>query len=347
MVSNGKIRYFFHSIPYTGRGKQEANTMYIVTGAAGFIGSAMVWELNQAGITDILCVDEFANSSKWKNLVKCQFTDFINKNELFIHLEGIDPQEIDAIIHLGACADTTETDMDYLLINNYVYSIELATYCEQHNIKYIYASSGATYGDGKKGFTENVAATDLVPLNQYGYSKVLFDRYMEKAQPKNQWVGMRFFNVYGPQEYHKDGMASLVYKAYHQIKDTNQLKLFRSEDDAYKDGEQMRDFVYVKDITNWIMQLIKNDSISGIFNMGSGKARTWLDLAQAIFSAMNKEMKIEWIEMPDSIKNQYQYFTEADMQKIKTHDIGNCRFSMEDGVGDYIKNYLLKEDIYL
>lgn len=321
--------------------------MYIITGAAGFIGSAMIWELNEKGIHDILCVDDFESTNKWKNLVKRRFSEFIPKNELFVYLEDMDPKDITAVIHFGACSSTTEKDMDFLYFNNYMYSQQLANYCSDNDIPFVYASSAATYGLGEKGFSDESSSYDLTPLNPYGYSKVLFDRWMEDQKLSTKWAGLKFFNVYGPQEYHKGDMASLVYKAFTQIQETSSLKLFRSQDSKYKDGEQMRDFVYVKDITRWTWQILQKWPKSGIYNMGFGKAQTWLQLADAIFAAVGKKTQIEWIDMPDSVAKQYQYFTEANMKKLRSQDIGTADWPIEKGVADYIKNFLLKNESYL
>jgi ADP-L-glycero-D-manno-heptose 6-epimerase len=260
--------------------------MIVVTGGAGFIGSAIVWRLNELGEKNILIVDELGLEEKWKNLVALRYKDFINKHE-FIAKISSHIYKIDAVIHMGANSSTTEKDADHLLQNNYEYTKKLALYCSQNNVRFIYASSAATYGDGSLGFNDDEKQMyKLRPLNMYGYSKNLFDCWAEEAGLLGSITGIKYFNVFGPNEYHKAEMRSLVHKAYEQIRDTRKLKLFKSANPDYKDGEQMRDFIYVKDAVEMTLFFLKN-KVRGIFNAGSGTARTWNDLAAAIFNAMD------------------------------------------------------------
>ena len=323
--------------------------MIIVTGGAGFIGSAFVWKLNQEGIDDIIIVDQLGTDEKWKNLVNLRFANYVHKDDF---LEMIDtdtlPFEVDAIIHMGACSSTTERDADYLWHNNYVYTNLLAQWAIERGIRFIYASSAATYGDGTKGFSDNhKTINELKPINMYGYSKQVFDLWALRRKLENKMAGIKFFNVFGPNEYHKGDMASVIFKAFHQIKDTGKVSLFKSYKKEYKDGGQMRDFVYVKDCVNVMWWLLKNPKVNGIFNLGTGKARTWNDLIKAVFTAMKKKPNIAYIAMPEALRNQYQYFTEAEMSKLKKAGCPVKFSSLEDSVRDYVVNYLQKTDPHL
>lgn len=321
--------------------------MILLTGGAGFIGSAFLRKLNDLGYNDIIVVDHLAESSKWKNLVGKKFLKYIPKEELFDILEKDKHyQNLDSIIHLGACSRTTERNVDYVIKNNYEYSIRLAEYANQHDIRFIYASSAATYGRGEEGYTDTVFY-NLKPLNPYGFSKHLFDLWVINKHYDKKFVGLKFFNVFGPNEYHKDDMSSMVYKAYHQIKETKKVKLFRSNTPEYSDGGQMRDFVYVKDVCDVMIKILENKHIYGIYNIGTGKARSWNDLMNSVFAALNIEPVIEFIDMPDSIKNQYQNFTEADLTKFN-NKIKDFHFNnLEDSIKDYVQNHLEKEWQYL
>ena len=321
--------------------------MVVVTGAAGFIGSVFLWELNQRGITDILVVDKLEDGEKWKNISKRQIQDCVAPDKFLEILSTPQSKNFDVIFHLGACSSTTEKNMDFLLENNFRFSKTIFDWATENQKRMIYASSGATYGDGSLGFDDETPSENLRPLNPYGYSKVLFDRYFENSSSRpNQCVGLKYFNVYGPNEYHKGSMASMVYKAFHQIQTKGSVKLFKSRNADYEDGMQLRDFVYVKDVTRWMLELYEKPEVSGIFNFGFGKARTWVDLVSASFNSLKKEKKIDWIDIPDSIKDQYQYFTEAKMNKWEALGFSKPKWSLEEGVSDYY-SYLLKPDPYL
>ncbi len=318
----------------------------IVTGGAGFIGSCIVRMLNDRGIDDIYIVDNINTTEKWKHLVNKKYISYIHKDRFFDILPSI-KEKITHIIHMGACSSTTQTDFDYLYNNNYEYTKRLWNYCTENNISFIYASSAATYGDGSEGFDDNSDIEKLQPLNGYGYSKHLFDLWEKKQTEKPaQHVGLKFFNVYGPNEDCKGDMASVIFKSFGQINETGKIKLFRSHNPNYKDGGQLRDFIYVKDICKVISFLIDNPSISGLFNLGTGKARSFEDLARATFVAMGKEPNIEYIDMPQHLREKYQYFTEAKMDKLRKTGYGCIFYSLEDGVKDYVQNYLTKRCVY-
>jgi ADP-L-glycero-D-manno-heptose 6-epimerase len=317
--------------------------MIVVTGGAGFIGSAIVWRLNQLGNDNILIVDELGIDEKWKNLTSLKFADYMNKWEFFDKIESEIDFNIEAIIHMGANSSTTEKDADHLIENNYEYTKSLALYSVKKNIRFIYASSAATYGEGSLGFVDNEAEINLLrPLNMYGYSKQLFDLWAIRNKLTDKIAGIKYFNVYGPNEYHKEDMRSVVNKAYDQIKETGKVKLFKSENPLYKDGEQKRDFIYIKDAVEMTLFFLFNREKNGIYNVGSGKARTWNALVKSIFNALDKPINIDYVELPDHLKTKYQYFTEADISKIKKAGYTQSSFSLEDGVADYVKNYLMQ-----
>jgi ADP-L-glycero-D-manno-heptose 6-epimerase len=317
--------------------------MIVVTGGAGFIGSAIVWRLNQLGNDNIIIVDELGINEKWKNLTSLKFADYLNKWEFLDKIESESDLNIETMIHMGANSSTTEKDADHLIENNYEYTKSLALYSVKKNIRFIYASSAATYGDGSLGFVDNEAEINLLrPLNMYGYSKQLFDLWAIRNKLTDKIAGIKYFNVYGPNEYHKEDMRSVVNKAYDQIKETGKVKLFKSENPLYKDGEQKRDFIYIKDAVEMTLFFLFNREKNGIYNVGSGKARTWNALVKSIFNALDKPINIDYVELPDHLKTKYQYFTEADISKIKKAGYTQPSFSLEDGVADYVKNYLMQ-----
>lgn len=323
--------------------------MFVVTGGAGFIGSALVWKLNSEGIDDIIIVDRLGTLDKWENLVKRRFVDYFHKDDFFRMIcEDTISFNVRAIIHMGACSSTTERDADYLMENNYRYSRKIAEWTMKNDVRFIYASSAATYGDGGMGFSDDdQVPLTLRPINMYGYSKQVFDLWVMRNKLRDKITGIKFFNVFGPNEYHKDDMRSVVYKAYHQISETGRVKLFKSYKPEYKNGEQMRDFVYVKDCVDVLWWLLENREVNGIFNLGTGHARTWNDLVNAVFLAMNQSTQIDYIEMPESIRDQYQYLTEAKMDKLSSAGCPLSFRSLEDAVYDYVVNYLEKSDRYL
>lgn len=323
--------------------------MIVVTGGAGFIGSAFVWKLNSEGIDDIIIVDELGESEKWRNLVKRRYADYLHKDD-FLRLigEGKLPFNVRALIHMGACSATTERNADYLLENNYRYTCQLADWAIKQDVRFIYASSAATYGDGSRGFSDADAVTkDLQPINMYGYSKQLFDLRLLRQRAEHKVAGIKFFNVFGPQEYHKEDMRSVVNKSFHQIQEQGKVRLFKSHRPDFGDGEQQRDFIYIKDCVEVLWWLLKNREVNGIFNLGTGHARTWKELVGAVFAALGREPEIEYIDMPPAIRDQYQYFTEAPLEKLKQAGCPLSFHTLEAAVHDYVTGYLQKADPYL
>lgn len=319
--------------------------MIIVTGANGFIGSALVWELNQAGEKNILCVDSVDLNTRPEPLAKSSYSRFLGKNEIWSFLSTPEAaRAVTAIYHMGACSSTTETNVEFLTENNFEYTRRLWNWCTENQKTYIYASSAAVYGEGAEGFDDAKPSKVYKPLNPYGESKAAFDRWVEtQSKTPPRWMGLRFFNVFGPNEYHKGFMCSVPFKAFGQIRDSGELSLFRSHRPDFEDGKQMRDFVYVKDITRWMLELGAGQARkSGIYNMGFGKARTWLDLASNVFSSMNKPMRIKWIDIPKEMQPRYQYFTEAKMDRLIGLGLSAPVWSLEKAVDDYVRGYLLK-----
>jgi len=314
----------------------------IVTGGAGFIGANIVQELNARGYDDVIIVDQLGDAEKWRNLVGLRFEDYVDKND-FRDAVLVDdmPWHLDAVIHMGACSATTETDADYLADNNYRYTRDLCEWCVKYGVRFVYASSAATYGDGGLGYLDDDTATPLLqPLNMYGFSKHMFDLWALRNGIIEQIVGLKYFNVYGPREDHKGDMRSVVHKAHGQIRETGKVGLFKSYRDDYPDGGQVRDFVYVKDAVDVTLHFLDHRDTNGLFNCGTGEARTWNDLAKATFAAMDRNPDIDYIEMPDNLRGKYQYHTQADTTKLRAAGYDKPFTSLEDGVSDYVRSWL-------
>ena len=317
--------------------------MIVVTGGAGFIGSALVYALNQRGCKDIAVVDIEDHPEKKKNLASLKFSQLVSPDTFLEQILSDSLQgKVDTLFHLGACSSTTEMDVDFLDRNNVQYTRHLAQYCLNRDIRFVYASSAATYGNGEQGYSDDVSQLEtLKPLNPYGQSKQDFDLWARQEDVLGKMVGLKYFNVFGPNEYHKEDMRSMVLKGYEQIRDTGRIRLFKSYLEEYGDGEQVRDFIYVQDAVAMTLFFQDHPEINGLFNVGSGQARCWNDLAKSIFSALNREPEIEYIEMPESIRDQYQYHTCAKIDKIRNAGYGIPVLSLEDAVDDYINQYLL------
>lgn len=325
----------------------------LVTGGAGFIGSNIVNDIADKGHYRAVISDVFGKTDKWRNVCKHQIFEIIAPQDTFYWLES-NADKLHAVVHMGAISSTTETDVDLFLENNFSFSKQLWHWCAEKQKPLIYASSAATYGDGSNGFDDDMSnhyLNRLHPMNAYGWSKQLFDQFVattierkDKAPP--QWVGLKFFNVYGPNEYHKDDQKSVAAQIHPHAAAGRPVKLFRSLNPDYADGGQKRDFVYVKDCVRVVSWFLSNPSVSGLFNLGTGEARTFNDLAKAVFNAVGKEPKITYIDMPEQIKQKYQYITEARMDRLRIAGYREPFTSLEDGVRDYVKNYLSKDDPY-
>lgn len=321
--------------------------MIVVTGAAGFIGSCLLARLNKEGITNLVIVDDFSKREKEANYTLKTYYQKVERRD-FIEWLGKNSEIVEQVIHIGARTDTSEFSVELFNELNLNYTKAIWQLCATHNIPLIYASSAATYGLGEFGYDDDESLIPkLKPLNPYGDSKNEFDKWalLQSKRPPH-WYGLKFFNVYGPNEYHKGRMASVIFHAFNQIKQNGRVKLFRSHRPDYADGGQLRDFVYVKDVVNVILFLLKNTSKSGIYNLGSGKARTFSDLAKATFAALDKAVQIDFIDTPIDIRDKYQYFTEANMQKLIGQGYHQAFTELEEGVNDYVQNYLMKGAYY-
>ena len=316
--------------------------MIVVTGGAGFIGSALVHALNRRGCTEISVVDIEDHPEKKNNLAPLKFSRLVSPDTFLEQVFAGSLKGVDTLFHLGACSSTTEMDIDFLNRNNFQFTQHLARYCLERGIRFIYASSAATYGDGQQGYSDDVSRlATLKPLNPYGKSKQDFDVWAQQEGVLDRMVGLKYFNVFGPNEYHKEDMRSMALKGYEQIRDTGKIRLFKSYHNEYGDGQQVRDFIYVQDAVAMTLFFQDHPEINGLFNVGSGQARCWNDLARAIFEAMNREPVIEYIEMPDSIRDQYQYHTCAEVGKIRDAGYDLPTLSLEDAVSDYVSHYLI------
>jgi ADP-L-glycero-D-manno-heptose 6-epimerase len=331
--------------------------MIVITGGAGMIGSMIAWYLNtKLQRDDLVLVDHITHESQWQNLVHRQYVEYLDRDQLFDFLE--DNDEVEAVIHMGAISATTERDFNKLVEANIHYSQDLWSWCAEYHVPFFYASSAATYGDGNAGY-DDASIDNLRPLNAYGYSKHFFDQWALKQLPENSppaWAGFKFFNVYGPNEYHKERMASVAFHTFNQFSQTGKMQLFKGTKVGIKDGEQQRDFVYVKDaaaiVVHFLTQAYSKKpthhpiNINGIYNIGTGQARSFKDLSENVMTSMGKTPNIEYIDMPEDLQGKYQYFTEAPVAKLRAAGYTTPMTSLEEGVRDYVQNYLMQEDKY-
>ncbi|MFC1673308.1 ADP-glyceromanno-heptose 6-epimerase [Pseudomonadota bacterium] len=325
--------------------------MYIVTGGAGFIGSNIAWALEQRGCEKIVIVDRMRNGVKWKNIAKRELYDIVHPDDLFEFL-GDNDGNVEAVFHMGAISSTTETDVDLIMDSNFRLTSDLWHWCTAHHVRFIYASSAATYGGGENGFVDDASIDflgKLQPLNPYGWSKNLFDRRVARMLENGeghppQWAGLKFFNVYGPNEYHKGSMQSVVSHVFPVADAGETAKLFKSHNPMYEDGGQMRDFIYIDDCINVMMWLLDNEDVSGLFNCGTGQARPFKDLAAAVYTALGQDPKIEYVPTPEHLRDKYQYFTQADMTKLREAGYTAEFTPLEEGVRRYVQEFLFTDD---
>lgn len=325
--------------------------MIVITGGAGMIGSMIAWHLNTVlGRDDLVIVDRFHHAEQWQNLVHRQYVNYLDKDELFGWLESV--SQVDAIIHMGAISATTERDFNKLAQDNIRYSQKLWAWCAERKVPFLYASSAATYGGGEQGYDDSEAQTnELRPLNGYGYSKQFFDQWALRQVAHHLptppvWCGFKFFNVYGPNEYHKERMASVALHSFHQFREHGTVKLFKSHKVGFDDGMQLRDFVYVKDAAAAVVHFLQPAARSGIYNIGTGQARAFKDLAEAVMTSMGSTPSITYIDMPQDLHGKYQYFTEANVAKLRAAGYHTPFHTLEEGVRDYVQNYLMQSDPY-
>ena len=315
----------------------------LVTGGAGFIGSALVWALNQRGLDRILVADVLDHSGKWRNLVPLRFDDFLTADNLLAALSGGTLDHVRVVFHLGACSSTTERDAAYLFRNNFQYTRTLAEWALARNVRFIYASSAATYGGREGVLSEETPLVDLRPLNMYGYSKHLFDLHAARHGYLDRLVGLKYFNVFGPNENHKGDMRSMVHKAVEQIRASGQVRLFKSERPEFADGEQRRDFVYVKDAVRMTLHLAEQGAVSGLVNLGTGRSHTWTELAQAVFAAMDQPARIEFVDMPAALRATYQYDTCAAVDRLRASGYAAAPTPFAEAVADCVQRYVLPD----
>ncbi|WP_043745915.1 ADP-glyceromanno-heptose 6-epimerase [Paramagnetospirillum magneticum] len=327
--------------------------MILVTGGAGFIGSNILAALEEKGAGKLVVCDRLRSGTKWQNIAKRELADIVHPEQIFDFLEA-NAKHMEVVIHMGAISATTETDADKILANNFSLSLALWKWCALHDVRFIYASSAATYGDGTQGFDDDGSMEHLAhlrPLNAYGWSKHLFDRRVARkvwagSRKPPQWAGLKFFNVYGPNEYHKGGQQSVVAQVYPHAEKNAAYQLFRSHNPKYPDGGQLRDFIWIGDVVDVVMWLVENPKVSGLFNVGTGKARSFLDLANAVYRAVGREPQIKFRDTPIEIRDKYQYFTQAKMERLHRAGYSKPFTSLEDGVEQYVKRYLASGDAY-